>query len=31
MASTKASLAVGSLKADLYEYKGLKHTFKVKK
>lgn len=27
----KASLAVGSLKADLYEYKGLKHTFKVKK
>ena len=27
----KASLAVGSLKADLHEYKGLKHTFKVKK
>ncbi|WP_338408906.1 DUF3108 domain-containing protein [uncultured Flavobacterium sp.] len=27
----KASLAVGSLKADLDSYKGLKHTFKVKK
>lgn len=27
----KASLAVGSLKADLDEYKGLKHSFKVKK
>ena len=27
----KASLAVGSIKADLFEYKGLKHTFKVKK
>tara|TARA_R110000823_G_scaffold93664_10_gene204954 strand:- start:172 stop:942 length:771 start_codon:yes stop_codon:yes gene_type:complete len=27
----KASLAVGSIKADLNEYKGLKHTFKVKK
>lgn len=27
----KASLAVGSLKADLYEYKGLKHTLKFKK
>ena len=27
----KASLAVGSLKADLDEYKGLKNTFKVKK
>lgn len=27
----KASLAVGSLKADLDGYKGLKHTFKVKK
>lgn len=26
----KASLAVGSLKADLDSYKGLKHTFKVK-
>ena len=26
----KASLAVGSLKADLEEYKGLKHPFKVK-
>jgi hypothetical protein len=29
--SLKASLAVGSLKADIYEYKGLKHTFKAKK
>ncbi|MFT5753088.1 MAG: hypothetical protein ACI924_000295 [Flavobacterium sp.] len=27
----KANLAVGSIKADLYEYKRLKHTFKVKK
>jgi len=27
----KASLAVGSLKADLEEYKGLAHPFKVKK
>jgi hypothetical protein len=27
----KASLAVGSLKADLEEYKGLAHAFKVKK
>lgn len=27
----KASLAVGSLKADLDAYKGLKHSFKVKK
>lgn len=27
----KASLAVGSLKADIEEYKGLKHSFKVKK
>jgi hypothetical protein len=27
----KASLAVGSLKADLEEYKGLAHTLKVKK
>lgn len=27
----KASLAVGSLKADLDGYKGLKHTFKIKK
>lgn len=27
----KASLAVGSLKADLDGYKGLKHSFKVKK
>ena len=26
----KASLAVGSLKADLIEYKGLKHSFKIK-
>ena len=26
----KASLAVGSIKADLDEYKGLKHSFKVK-
>ncbi len=25
----KASLAVGSLKADLIEYKGLKHSFKI--
>ncbi|RZK61519.1 MAG: DUF3108 domain-containing protein [Pedobacter sp.] len=28
--SIKAELAVGSLKADLEEYKGLKHTLKVK-
>jgi hypothetical protein len=27
----KAELAVGSLKADIEEYKGLKHPFKVKK
>ena len=27
----KAELAVGSLKADLDEYKGLKNPFKVKK
>ncbi len=27
----KASLAVGSLKADLEDYKGLKHPFKTKK
>ncbi len=27
----KADLAVGSLKADLDEYKGLKNPFKVKK
>jgi hypothetical protein len=26
----QASLAVGSIKADLEAYKGLKHTFKVK-
>lgn len=26
----KASLAVGSLKADLIEYKGLRHSFKIK-
>ena len=27
----KADLAVGSLKADIDEYKGLKYPFKVKK